>query len=664
MNPALHSSISTLGSSLLPLSQLVIVMSATVDKPSAATVISCRRDLQIAPTPCADPSACGSYCSIARVTAWKEGTQSHSIMQSRRQERGLVIQQVFQLLKTQFRIYLLSVPSSCSNPTRKVTSSADSSRGQIVLQECSCMKLFVHLAKHIELLIYRSAFSKEEYSMPTTLLRRVQHFAKIMNCNPRWKVKIVMNHHATQSVPRSATKSIDQHKKRLWLFTPSRWEPVFRNSPTQSSGVIINANEKCYRSLMGLSRKSTLTKGTCHRESDHHAQSTRRSLSALNENLELSSSNQSSRSFCMTALFDGSQTAAMVRVFSFLDGHEIIRHFSINRLHRNLLSQSITNLRITTQALPSFLAQIKATSASVRTLAGFLPNLRQLCVYAEPLAPCDPPALSQDRKRKRASKPLQEDIPASSFRRIMTRTPGELGVTLLAQLMRLNGCPQLQKLCLCSTFVNSVARNGIFHLTQALIAGGCPELSYLWLGANALGDYGAMRVGDLLTSQACPQLSFLDIRSNLIGHDGMRYLSSALASLGAHSEIKQLCLGSNLITAAAFQELLPCFRNQSLRKLVFLGLERNFLTKDCLQSLATEVVSGHCPRLKELCVGGNAALPETEIATVVREIADSVEGSSWGLFRASSAPSCSRAESTRASLTNAAPVCKKPKLHR
>lgn len=631
-------------------------MSATVDQPQAAPVISCRRDFQIVPTPCEDPSACGSFCSNAMVTSWKEGSHSHVLVQSRRQERGLVIQQVLQLLKTQFRIYLLSVPSI----TKQCTSTADLSRGHVVLQECSCMKLFVHLAKHIELLIYRSAFSREEYCMSTTLLRRVQHFAKVMNCNPRSKVKIVMNQ---QSASKSATKAIDQHKKRLWLFTPSRWEPVFRNKLAQSNGVIINANEKCYRSLMGLSRKATFTNGPCHWDSHKRSESSSASLSTFNEDLVPSSSGQPSRLSCMTALFDGSQTAAMVRVFSFLNGHEIIRHFAINRLHRNLLPQSITYLGITTQALPSFLAQIKTTSASARTIAGFLPNLRQLCVYAEPLTPCDPPALSQDRKRKREDKSLHDNASAGSSRHIMTRTPGELGVTLLAQLVRQNGCPQLQKLCLCSTFVNSVARNGIFHLTGALISGGCPELSYLWLGGNALGDYGAMRVSELLTSQACPQLSFLDIRSNLIGHDGMRYLSSALVSLGARSELKQLCLGSNLITAAAFQELLPCFRTQSLRKLVFLGLERNFLTKDCLQSLATEVIIGSCPRLKELCVGGNIALPEAEIASVFREIADSVEGSSWGLFRASSGPSSSRAESTKATQSSPAPVCKKPKLH-
>lgn len=630
-------------------------MSATADLPRVAPVISCRRDLQIAPTPCEDPSACGSFCSNAQVTSWKEGSHSNVLVQSRRQERGIVIQHVLQLLKTQFRVYLLSVPFI----TKPYTSAANSSHGHVVLQECSCIKLFVHLAKHIELLIYRSAFSKEEYCMSTTLLRRVQHFAKIMNCNPRWKVKIVMN----QQPSKQATKAIDQHKKRLWLFTPSRWESVSRNTPTQSTGVIINANEKCYRSLMGLSRKATFTRGTCQRDSHCHSESNSTPRSAFNEDLEPSSSGQTSQSSCMTALFDGSQAAAMVRVFSFLNGHEIIRHFAINRLHRNLLPQSVTNLRITTQALPSFLAQIKTTSSSARALAGFLPNLRQLCVYAEPLTPCDSPALGQDRKRMREDKSLQEDSSAASSRRIMTRTPGELGVTLLAQLMRQNGCPQLQKLCLCSTFVNSVARNGIFHLTEALISGGCPELSYLWLGGNALGDYGAMRVSELLTSQACPQLSFLDIRSNLIGHDGMRYLSSALASLGARSELKQLCLGSNLITAAAFQELLPCFRTQSLRKLVFLGLERNFLTKDCLQSLAAEVIIGSCPRLKELCVGGNIALPEAEIASVFREIADSVEGSSWGLFRASSGSSSSRAESTKATQSSPAPVCKKPKLH-
>lgn len=193
---------------------------------------------------------------------------------------------------------------------------------------------------------------------------------------------------------------------------------------------------------------------------------------------------------------------------------------------------------------------------------------------------------------------------------------------------------QLRKLCLCATFVNSVQCNAVFKLTEALATpGACPLLECLWLGGNALGDYGAMCVARVLSSRVCPQLSFLDLRSNSIGHDGMRSLASALSALGDDSQLRQLCLGSNLLTSAAAHELSLCAARGSLRRLVFLGLDGNFLSPASLQDLATVLISGACPRLKELCLGGNTELTEETIAGVFRDAADATDGASWGLFR-------------------------------
>ncbi|GAB9462951.1 hypothetical protein Gpo141_00000431 [Globisporangium polare] len=143
-----------------------------------------------------------------------------------------------------------------------------------------------------------------------------------------------------------------------------------------------------------------------------------------------------------------------------------------------------------------------------------------------------------------------------------------------------------------------------------------------------------MCVSRLLASNTCPKLSLLDLRSNGLGHDGIRYLATAISSFQADFQLKQLCLSYNLITESVFMELLPCFRSGAMKNLTFLGLDRNFLTRSCIDALAVQVVRGNCPDLRELCVGGNVGLTEEQISSAFRDVADSTEGTSWGLFRA------------------------------
>jgi hypothetical protein len=220
-------------------------------------------------------------------------------------------------------------------------------------------------------------------------------------------------------------------------------------------------------------------------------------------------------------------------------------------------------------------------------------------------------------------------------------------VLAIARLIQRRDAPKLRKLCLCATFVNSVARNGVFALCEALATPDvCPQLEFLWLGGNALGDYGAMCVAKVLASGSCPKLSCLDLRANAIGHDGMHALASALALLGDRCALEQLCLGSNLLTPECVTEISRGLDSGALRRLAFLGLDGNFLSPASFVPVARALVRGACPKLRELCVGGNAELSEQAIAAVFKDAADADDGASWGLFRPC-APSSAAAESER-----------------
>lgn len=615
--------------------------------------MSCRRDLQITPSRCADSGVCGMFCTNAAVSGWKifgKDAKSKALVEQRRTERSHVIQQIMHLLKRHFRIYLLSLPSVASRRLKELppASSRSQSVTEVLLQECSCVKLLVHIAKHIELLIYRSAFSKPEYDNSATLFRRVQHFAMVMSCNPRWKVKVVMKQEQ-ESVQSStivpSPRTLEDKKKRLWLFSPSRWgthvDPQ-RARAQANQGVLINANERCYRSIVALasakhsrSARIRIDSASCdHREP---------SISATkNAGTEAFSSSP------FAALFQGHCSTLLTQIFGFLDGASVVRNFALSKLCHSALPRAITDLRISTTALAPFLLRLNEGKSNGGSC--ILPNLQHLCVFAENASSSTVFPCHRDKKRARSlssntSQAANHSVVASSCppQRASTRSSGEFAIATLAQVLATNGCPQLRKLCMCSTFVNSFSGNGIFHLTEALRAGCCPELVYLWLGGNALGDYGAMRISQVIQANACPKLAFLDLRSNVIAHDGMRYLAGAFSSLAGKCLLKQLCLGDNLITPAVFQELVPCFRRGSMKELVFLGLDRNFLSRECVDTLAAQLVDGKCPNLKELCVGGNAGLTETDISFAFRDIADSTEGSSWGLFRASPTVSPSRA---------------------
>uniref|UniRef100_K3WVP0 Uncharacterized protein n=1 Tax=Globisporangium ultimum (strain ATCC 200006 / CBS 805.95 / DAOM BR144) TaxID=431595 RepID=K3WVP0_GLOUD len=477
----------------------------------------------------------------------------------------------------------------------------------------------------------------------------------VMSCNARWKVRIVRKQEQVSDPSNKATqlfsprRTLEEKKKRLWLFSPSRWKTNATYSLSASTthkaasqGVLINANDRCYRSIIALTNVSKSSNSAVRIGSQSAPRCDHRELvtpsskntTGLQETFALSP---------FAVLFHGSYAPLLTQIFGYLSGASIIRNRILNKLCHTVLPQAITDLRISTIALTKLLKGLQ----SDRRVNGssLLPKLQHLCVVAERIKqasslpprsiPCDNKRFSFGNSASHGTS--NHSVVASSClpqRSSSRTTSGELTITTLAHVLAANGCPQLRKLCLCSTFINSVSGNAVFHLTEALKAGCCRELEYLWLGGNALGDYGAMCVSHVIQANACPKLVLLDLRSNFIAQDGIRYLSTAFASLTEKCHIRQLCLGNNLITPTVLQVLLRCFRDGSMRELEFLGLDHNFLSRECLDALALQLVSGQCPQLRELCVGGNLGLSENDISSAFRDVADSAAGACWGLFRA------------------------------
>lgn len=622
-------------------------------------VVSCRRDLQIAPRPCADPAVCGAFCANARAAQWKSfrgDRASQPAAQHRRLERGQMIQHVLHVLRAQFRVCLVSV------------SDAAESHQRVSLKETMSVRLLVHVAKHIELLMYRAAFSKTEYGTLATVARRVQHFAMVMNCNPRWKVKVLPRHQPEQSDSSSRAASatrksssgnslaLEERRRKVWLFTPAWWGTRDgRSDRQQQQGVLINGNDKSYWSLVALSR-------SLHHSTSSHSV---RPTPASQQQTQLAATTSAPAHSPLRALFDGRETPALINIFSFLSGSAVVRSFAINRLCYRELPRAVTDLRISSTGLVSLLSQLEARSRQISSKAVLLPNLQLICVRPDARPALSTSASSSqvlttpsssvsalpDKRRRSKSPPMPlqpEPVGSTSAcvvphsvvasacppQHMPARISGELAVLALAKLIQTRHVPNLRKLCLCATFVNTVARNGVFALSEALAAPNtCPQFEYLWLGGNALGDYGAMCVAKVLASGACPKLAFLDLRSNFIGHDGMLSLASALVELGERCSLEQLCLGSNLLTPECVGELARCLDSGALRKLAFLGLDGNFLSPACFAPVAHALVRGACPKLLELCVGGNAELSEQAIAAVFKDAADADDGASWGLFR-------------------------------
>ena len=250
-------------------------------------------------------------------------------------------------------------------------------------------------------------------------------------------------------------------------------------------------------------------------------------------------------------------------VFSFLDGRTIFACMRINRYAATFLPSCVLYLHVPVHHLDALLRSRQLQHCT---------RLERLDVFN---ATSTEPPSSQS---------------------------SELVVLQLARAIAQNELPNLRRLSLHATFVNTQGRNGTAALCAALPQ--CPLLEELVLGGNALGDTGAKDVANCLLRQHCPRLRLLDLRRNYIGEGGLKDLAVALATQHA-SPLRWLLLGSNIACDGAVMALALALEKGHMTQLEFLGLEDNFVNVDGIHALAASFRKGACPALKELCIGDN-----------------------------------------------------------
>ncbi|KAE9040119.1 hypothetical protein PR003_g13641 [Phytophthora rubi] len=253
-------------------------------------------------------------------------------------------------------------------------------------------------------------------------------------------------------------------------------------------------------------------------------------------------------------------------VFSFLDGNEVMRHRTLNRFAATFLPRCVLSLTVEvaqlTQGLVSQSSMLQMT------------NLQTLVVHkAAPLSPVPAPRVGS------ASTPLYAwgctELPTAQT------NDGETAVLALSSVLTSGTFPSLKKLQLISVFVNTMSRNALRSLCNAMESG-CPLLEDLLLAGNSLADLGAFEVARLLQSDQAPRLTRLDLRRNFIGETGLRAILSALAQCTTPS-LQVLCMGGNLVTDNCVVELQSLLAGAVCPSLRFLGLEDNFLSAEGVQ---------------------------------------------------------------------------------
>ncbi|ETV83447.1 hypothetical protein, variant [Aphanomyces astaci] len=192
-----------------------------------------------------------------------------------------------------------------------------------------------------------------------------------------------------------------------------------------------------------------------------------------------------------------------------------------------------------------------------------------------------------------------------SQRFVVTHDDHEQIVSLLARQLLRRCWPVLRRLSIVCLFTNDQANGEADVLLHCLKQGVCPALTELSLPGNSFGDYGAIRVAELLQTMGCPQLSLLDLRRNFIGERGMQALARSLTQ-GSCVALSELCLGGNMLTDSSLAHLLVSMESRQVPQLTFLGLEMNYLTAQGIQQLGTSVGKLGCPRLTQISFGENS----------------------------------------------------------
>ncbi|GMF27296.1 unnamed protein product [Phytophthora lilii] len=258
-------------------------------------------------------------------------------------------------------------------------------------------------------------------------------------------------------------------------------------------------------------------------------------------------------------------------IFSFLDGKEVMRQRMLNRFAAAFLPSCVLSLTVEVAQLTQGLAP----NSSMRQMT----NLQQLEVHkagAMSLCPVAP-------RMGSATTPLYAwgcaELPTNQS------NDGESAVLALAGALSTGAFLNLKKLQLISVFVNTMSRNGLRSLCNALETGCCPLLEDLLLAGNSLADLGAFEVARLLQSAQARRLMRLDLRRNFIGETGLRAVLAALAQTQQHSSpsLQVLCMGGNLVTDNCVEELQRLLAGSACPSLRFLGLEDNFLSADGVQ---------------------------------------------------------------------------------
>ncbi|KAG7391468.1 hypothetical protein PHYBOEH_006688 [Phytophthora boehmeriae] len=251
-------------------------------------------------------------------------------------------------------------------------------------------------------------------------------------------------------------------------------------------------------------------------------------------------------------------------VFSFLDGKEVMRQRVLNRFAASFLPSCVLSLTVEVAQLTQGLTR----SSSMLQLS----NLQQLMVHKAGTLMLAPPAVAVSS----ATTPLYAwgcaELPTTQF------NDGEGAVLALANAMATGAFPSLKKLQLISVFVNTMSRNALGALCQALGSGCCPLLEDLLLAGNSLADLGAFEVARLLQCAQAPRLVRLDLRRNFMGETGLNAVLSALGQQSKRSPLQVLCLGGNLVTDNCVPALQTLLEGLACPRLKFLGLEDNFLS--------------------------------------------------------------------------------------
>lgn len=289
-------------------------------------------------------------------------------------------------------------------------------------------------------------------------------------------------------------------------------------------------------------------------------------------------------------------------VWSYVDGVQIMRCRGVNREAYASLPRFVSSLQLSCNAVQRALA----TKTGQYSVLQQCVNLRHLEIVS-----LSSMGMSFGKLSMRATNCPQ--------RFVVTHDDHEQIVLALAEQMRLRAFPQLSRLVITCLFTNEEADGEADVLLSNLMLGSCPRLEELCLPGNSFGDYGAMKVAQMLRSEVCPELTRLDLRRNFIGEDGLRSLCHALAD-GCAPNLVELCLGGNMITDSSFHHILFAMESGRLQKLRFLGIEANYLTGNSMEMLGRTIGKLVCPQLSQISYNDNSvenAAAKRMIATAV-----------------------------------------------